>query len=120
MNVLNGALPARVAFGLGRLMVMPSRAESLPYVILEAVAAGKPLLATRVGGIPEILPAECLVPPAAPAALAKAIEERLAHEEDGQAFARALAEAARTRFSAAAMCEKIAVAYRDILDRQAR
>lgn len=110
-----GALPARQAFGLGRLMVMPSRAESLPYVILETVAAAKPLLATQVGGIPEILPPECLVPPEAPEALAKAIGERLAHEQEWQAQARSLAEAARTRFSAAAMAEKIAGFYRDIL-----
>ncbi|QIG50924.1 glycosyltransferase family 4 protein [Nordella sp. HKS 07] len=61
-----GALPAREAFGLGQVLVMPSRAESLPYVILEAVAAGKPLIATDVGGIPEILPAEILSPPSDP------------------------------------------------------
>ncbi|WP_119391628.1 glycosyltransferase family 4 protein [Taklimakanibacter lacteus] len=110
-----GALPARQAFGLGRLMVMPSRAESLPYVILEAVAAAKPLLATRVGGIQEILPPECLVEPASPAMLAKAIEQRLTRLEDGEVLARSLAETARTRFSAAGMCAKISVFYRDIL-----
>jgi len=35
-----GALPARTAFARGRLMVVPSRAESLPYVVLETAAAG--------------------------------------------------------------------------------
>ena len=115
-----GAMPARKAFGLGRLMVMPSRAESLPYVILEAVAAGKPLIATRVGGIPEILPPEDLVPPATPEALAEAIKDRLSDWADGEAQARAVADSARTRFSAAAMAEKIAVFYRDILERRRR
>lgn len=50
-----GALPAREALGLGRVMVVPSLAESFPYVVLEAAAAGMPLIATRVGGIPEIV-----------------------------------------------------------------
>src|SRR5439155_4191788 len=38
-----GATPARNAFALGRIMVVPSRAESLPYVVLEAAAARVPL-----------------------------------------------------------------------------
>jgi glycosyltransferase involved in cell wall biosynthesis len=50
-----GALPIRKAFALGRVMVVPSRAESFPYVVLEASAAGVPLIATNVGGIPEIV-----------------------------------------------------------------
>ncbi|HET6389073.1 glycosyltransferase family 4 protein [Hyphomicrobium sp.] len=50
-----GAMPAREAFKLGRVMVVPSRAESFPYIVLEASAAGLPLIATNVGGIPEIV-----------------------------------------------------------------
>lgn len=49
-----GAMPARAAFRLGRIMVVPSRAESLPYVVLEAAAARMPLISTNAGGIPEI------------------------------------------------------------------
>ena len=49
-----GPMPARAAFRLGRILVVPSRAESLPYVVLEAAAARVPMIATRVGGIPEI------------------------------------------------------------------
>jgi glycosyltransferase involved in cell wall biosynthesis len=48
-------LPARNAFSLGRTLVVPSRAESFPYIVLEAGAAGIPLLTTGVGGIPEML-----------------------------------------------------------------
>jgi glycosyltransferase involved in cell wall biosynthesis len=51
----HGRLPAQQAFTLGEAMVMPSRAESFPYVILEAGAAGKPMVLTDVGGIPEII-----------------------------------------------------------------
>jgi glycosyltransferase involved in cell wall biosynthesis len=46
--------PARDAFSLGRILVVPSLAESLPYVVLEAAAAGRPIIASNVGGIPEI------------------------------------------------------------------
>ena len=46
--------PATDAFNLGRCVVMPSLAESFPYVVLEALAAGCPLITTNVGGIPEI------------------------------------------------------------------
>ena len=48
-------MPAREAFTLGRVLVVPSRAESFPYIVLEAAAAGLPMLATNVGGIPEIV-----------------------------------------------------------------
>ncbi len=49
-----GAMPAREAFSRGRILVVPSRAESLPYVVLEAAAAHMPMVATDVGGIGEI------------------------------------------------------------------
>lgn len=50
-----GAMPALEAFDHGRVLVIPSRAESFPYIILEAAAAGIPLVTTDVGGIPEIV-----------------------------------------------------------------
>lgn len=51
---MRSAMPARGAFKLGKTVVMPSRGEAMPYIVLEALAAGKPLVATNVGGIPEI------------------------------------------------------------------
>jgi glycosyltransferase involved in cell wall biosynthesis len=51
-------MPARQAFSLARLVVVPSRAEAMPYIVLEALAAGKPMIATAVGGIPEIFGAD--------------------------------------------------------------
>jgi glycosyltransferase involved in cell wall biosynthesis len=47
-------MPAREAFALASLVVVPSRAEAMPYIVLETLAAGKPMIATTVGGIPEI------------------------------------------------------------------
>ncbi len=49
-----GVMPARTAFTRGKILVVPSRAESLPYVVLEAAGASVPMIATNVGGIPEI------------------------------------------------------------------
>jgi len=51
----HAAMPARQAFALARVIVVPSRAEAMPYIVLEALAAGRPMIATAVGGIPEIL-----------------------------------------------------------------
>ncbi len=51
----SGPLPARTAFARARCVVVPSRLESFPYIALEAAAAHMPLIATNVGGIPEIM-----------------------------------------------------------------
>lgn len=48
------SMPARQAFAMARAIVVPSRAEAMPYIVLEALAAGMPMIATAVGGIPEI------------------------------------------------------------------
>lgn len=50
-----GPTPAGAAFTRGRCLIVPSRAESLPYIVLEAAAAQLPIIATQVGGIPEIV-----------------------------------------------------------------
>ncbi len=48
------AMPVREALALGRIFVLPSRAESLPYIVLEVLAAQRNVIATRVGGLAEI------------------------------------------------------------------
>src|ERR1700754_3943450 len=49
-----GHVKARFGFSKGKLLVVPSRGDSMPYVVIEAAAAGIPMLAANVGGIPEI------------------------------------------------------------------
>jgi glycosyltransferase involved in cell wall biosynthesis len=57
------------------LVTLPSYMEGCPNVVLEALACGRPVVATNVGGIPEILSDECgrLVPPRDSGALAQAL-----------------------------------------------
>ena len=57
------------------LFVMPSRTEGLPRALLEAMACGCPCIGSRVGGIPELLSADDMVPPDDPEALAAKIAE---------------------------------------------
>jgi glycosyltransferase involved in cell wall biosynthesis len=112
-----GAKPARAAFALGRLLVVPSRAESLPYIVLEAAAAGLPLVATAVGGIPEIYgpDASCLVPPGEPAALAQAIGSALGPAATEGDMTRRLRARVHAEFSVEVMTDSVLAAYVEAL-----
>jgi glycosyltransferase involved in cell wall biosynthesis len=85
------------------LFVLPSLAENLPVVLIEAQASGLPAVATAVGGVPELVDehAGVLVPPGDPGALAAAIRDTL---ERLPSFDRpALAERAAERYGYAAV-----------------
>jgi len=112
-----GHRPAREAFALGRMLVIPSRAESLPYVVLEAAAAGMPIIATRVGGIPEIFGAQSphLIAPDDLAALVAAIAAALHDPREVMRVAQAVQARVRDEFSAEAMVEGGLAAYREAL-----
>lgn len=117
-----GVMPARQAFALGRVLVVPSRAEGLPYVILEAGAAGKPVIATRVGGNPEIFGADLdrLVPPGDAPALAAEIASALDRPDDTQRAAAALRARIAEAFTIDAMVEGALAAYAEAAAARAR
>jgi glycosyltransferase involved in cell wall biosynthesis len=110
--------PTREAFAMARALVVPSRAESMPYVVLEAVAGALPLVATRVGGIPEILGPRAaeLVTPGDAGALAAAIAPLLADPVRAAADAQARREWLMPRFNIDVMQEQVGKLYRMILD----
>jgi glycosyltransferase involved in cell wall biosynthesis len=109
--------PAREAFRFGRIMVVPSRSESLPYIVLEAIGAGVPLITTAVGGIPEIYGEETnhLLPPENPQRLAQAIAAALQEPSAMRALSLRLREKVRTVFSVEQMVNGVLQAYRDAL-----
>ena len=112
-------MPAQAAFRLAHVMVMPSRNESMPYIALEAIAAGMPIVATRVGGVPEIFgpDADSLVPPGDASALADAmIVARMAPENARQTAAR-LKERVRGLFNVEAMAATVDGVYRQVIAR---
>ncbi len=115
-----GHVPARNGFSKGRLLVVPSRGDSMPYVVIEAAAAGIPILAARVGGIPEILGADHpnLVAPDNVRALADAIADAMDNPFGMREKAKALRERVQTYFSQTAMVEGVLTAYGDAFAEQ--
>jgi glycosyltransferase involved in cell wall biosynthesis len=112
-----GYRPAREAFAMGRMMVIPSRAESLPYVILEAAAGGVPIVSTRVGGVPEIFGRESghLIAPDNVEALVGALKAALDAPADLRQIAQAVQARVRTEFSLPAMVDGGLTAYREAI-----
>jgi glycosyltransferase involved in cell wall biosynthesis len=112
-------MPARQAQTLGRVMVIPSRAESLPYVVLEAAAAGLPLITTKVGGVPEIYGPLTggLAAADDAAALAQAITYALDNPDLTAETAKRLRERVASSFSVDNMVNGVLDAYQTALER---
>jgi glycosyltransferase involved in cell wall biosynthesis len=110
-----GALPARTGFARGRILVVPSRAESLPYIVLEGGAAGRPIVATAVGGMGEIFGPDAarLVAPANARALADAVRTALADPQAAADGAARLQARIRAGFSVDAMTDQVLAAYQE-------
>jgi glycosyltransferase involved in cell wall biosynthesis len=112
-----GRRPVREAFAATNTIVVPSRAESLPYIVIESIAAGKQVVATDVGGIGEIFgpTRDALVPADDVDALAQAMREAL------KPRSQAVIETLDTRYAYLAenfhvdtMVDQIAESYRAI------
>jgi glycosyltransferase involved in cell wall biosynthesis len=106
---------ARQAFPLARVIVVPSRAEAMPYIVLEALAAGMPMIATAVGGIPEIFGqgSPALVQPDAHE-LERLMAEAATEPARYRSFMPSSADL-KARFSAAVMATHIERAYLGVL-----
>ncbi len=110
-----GHVKARYGFSKGGLLVVPSRGDSMPYVVIEAAAAGIPMVAAGVGGIPEIFGphADALFAPNNVDAMAEAIKTALADPAAAKARASLLRERILEFFSQQAMVEGVLAGYRD-------
>ncbi|EKS38251.1 glycosyltransferase family 4 protein [Afipia broomeae] len=110
-----GHVRARFGFSKGRLLVVPSRGDSMPYVVIEAAAAGIPMVAASVGGIPEILGPHTsgLFVANSVGAMADAIEMALADMDATRERARNLRERIFVHFSQKAMVDGVISGYRD-------
>ena len=110
-----GHVKARYGFSKGHLLVVPSRGDSMPYVVIEAAAAGIPMVAANVGGIPEIFGCHtgALFAPNIVGAMADAIETALEDAAAAQARAKSLRERIFLHFSQKAMVDGVLAGYRD-------
>lgn len=110
-------MPARQAFALARIVVVPSRAEAMPYIVLEGLAAQKPMIVSAVGGIPEIFEnaPSALVEPQI-ASIAAKMTDAMRNEP---AYAKSMPSPreVQERFSADAMAGQIEAIYRQALSR---
>lgn len=105
------------------LFVLPSLFEGLPLSILEAMAARKPVIASRIAGNDEAVvhgETGLLVPPADPGALADAIRRLLVDRGLAQRLAAAGQERVRREFSTESMVNRVSALYDEVLTRRGR
>lgn len=104
------------------LFVLPSHAEALPTVLIEAMAAGLPVVATDVGGIPEMVErgsSALLVPPHRPDLLADAVGRVLSSPLQATAMGKAGLRVATERFDINRQAQRLVNEYRLLVTRRA-
>ncbi len=103
--------------------VLPSHTEALPTVVIEAMAAGLPIVAAAVGGVPELLgpdAAGMLVAPHSPDHLADALTRLLTSPRQAAAMGRAARRSATKRFDIERQASRLADEYRVLAARRER
>jgi len=103
------------------VVVLSSRNEGTPVSLIEAAAAGRPVVATRVGGVPDVIEdgvSGRLVPPGDPASLARAIEELLDAPQQARLFAAEGRERVRRRFTRDRLVADVERLYVRLLSRK--
>lgn len=101
-------------------LVLPSREENCPMVVLEAMAAGVPVAASRAGGIPDLIEegvTGMLFDPADPAGMCEAVEKLLADEVSASANAERARRTALARFHPCRVAQRHVEIYREVLER---
>jgi glycosyltransferase involved in cell wall biosynthesis len=105
-------------YEIADVMAIPSLSEGSPNVLLEAMAAGVPVVSTAVGGIPEIVgngKHAILVPPGDPAAMAGAIDVLLSNSDTADKLARAARNLAAAKYSPEQRARLLIKLYSDVL-----
>ncbi len=113
---MRAAMPARQAFGQAKIVVVPSRAEAMPYIVLEGLAADKAVIASRVGGIPEVLGenSKALAIPGNAEDLARVMTEAIT-TPDWKDDVMPKPEAFKAVFSASVMAREMLGLYQNLL-----
>jgi glycosyltransferase involved in cell wall biosynthesis len=104
------------------VVCLPSRSEAFPTVLLEAAASGRPVVATRVGGVPEVVDhgrTGILVPPADPAALAQALAELLQDAARRRRLGETALARARSDFAVSCQAGQTTELWRRVLGERA-
>ena len=103
-----------------RVLILPSRAESFPYAVLEGMGAAKPIITTNVGGIPEMFgdAASGLLPPDDAAAVSAAMKQAMTDEAALVSQAETLHTRAGQLFTLDRMVHSVCEFYAAILQEQ--
>lgn len=103
------------------IFAFPSRADTLPLVILEAMISGKPVVSTRIGGIPFEVTEETgiLIEPGRPEALASALDRLVADPDLGKRMGNAGRERALSIFNWERSAAHAVDLYRDVMSARA-
>lgn len=105
------------------VLVLPSLSEGLPYAALEGMAMGKPIVATAVNGVPELIQDGVtgrLIPREDSKALARAVEEVLADPSTGRALGQAARKTVEQEYSVERWIDQLESLYERLAKRAAR